>query len=257
VPGANDIRSALLAAIDRQGRDRSSSNLQSGSVLQKASLDLGLRGRPELERALLTQFHELFRTGYLAWGFDLSNPDPPFFHLTEQGQRTLAQLSSDPGNPQGYLRRIDSIAPVNVISRSYLEEGLQCYVADHYKASAVMVGAAAESLVLELRDAVVNKLKSLSQITPHDLDDWRVARILAGLKAFFDAQSHSMPSTLKAEYASYWTAFTQQIRAVRNEAGHPSSVDPITLDAVHASLLIFPELLKLAGALRTWVGTLT
>jgi len=40
------------------------------------------------------------------------------------------------------------------------------------------------------------------------------------------------------------------LRAGRNKAGHPSNIKPLTLDTVHASLLIFPELVKLACALK-------
>jgi hypothetical protein len=214
---------------------------------------LGIRGNHAMEEALLTAFHELFRTGYLAWGFNLSNPSPPFCHVTEQGLKTLAGLSGDPGNPNGYLARVDAIGPVNSIARSYLEEAVHCYVADLTKASAVMVGAAAESVVLELRDTVEAKLNELKKTPPKDLSDWRIARVLHALKVVFNGCN--LPPELKAAYEAYWTAVTQQIRAVRNEAGHPSSVAPITTDTVHASLLIFPDLLKLAGSLRDWVKT--
>src|SRR5437016_5932638 len=70
-------------------------------------------------------------------------------------------------------------------------------------------------------------------------------------KTVLDTQK--LPSDLKARYDSFWPAFTQQIRASRNDAGHPSVVDPVTPETVHASLLIFPELLKLAADLRVWV----
>ena len=43
------------------------------------------------------------------------------------------------------------------------------------------------------------------------------------------------------------------LRAGRNKAGHPSNIKPLTLDTVHASLLIFPELVKLACALKSWM----
>ena len=205
-----------------------------------------------MEQALLTQFQEFFRTGYLAWGFNISNPEPPFFHLTEQGRKTLAQLSRDPGNPAGYLQRIDAFASINPIARSYLEEALRCYVADLYKAGAVMIGGSAESLIIELRDEVSAKLTAKGQSPSNDLRDWRTSRVLKGLKAVFDAQK--LPSDLSASYESFWPAFTQQIRAARNDAGHPSAVDPVTPDTVHASLLIFPELLKLTKDLRTWVS---
>jgi len=248
---ADDLRTSLLQVIAESSGPTAGPSLQSRSVLQATANRLGLRG-DAIEQALLTQFQEFFRTGYLAWGLNLSNPDPPFFHLTEQGRKTLAQLSADPGNPDGYLRRIGAIASINPIARSYLDEALRCYVADLNKAAAVMVGGSAESLILELRDDVSNKLSVAGKSPSKDLADWRTSRILTGLKITLDAQK--LPSELRARYESFWPAFTQQIRAARNEAGHPSAVDPVTAETVHASLLIFPELLKLATDLRAWIA---
>jgi hypothetical protein len=116
-----------------------------------------------------------------------------------------------------------------------------------------MIGGAAESIVLELRDAIETKLATLGRNGPRDLKDWRIKKILDGLRSLLEAEKTRFPVPLKEEYESYWPAFTQQIRAARNDAGHPSSVEPITPETVHASLLIFPELLKLATALRSWV----
>jgi hypothetical protein len=214
-------------------------NMQSGPVLGAATTRLGFRGNDELEQAHLTQFQEFFRTGYLAWGFNISNPNPPFFHLTNQGRKTLDQLSGDPGNPAGYLRRIDAVASINPIAKSYLNEALRCYVADLYKAGAVMVSGSAESLIIELRDEIAAKLTAKGQSPSNDLKDWRTSKVLKGLKAVLATQK--LPSDLMARYESFRPAFTQQIRAARNEAGHPSAVDLVTPETVHASLLIFPE----------------
>jgi hypothetical protein len=41
---------------------------------------------------------------------------------------------------------------------------------------------------------------------------------------------------------------------VRNDTGHPESIDPVTPESVHAALLIFPELAKLVANLETWVN---
>jgi len=62
-----------------------------------------------------------------------------------------------------------------------------------------------------------------------------------------------MPNPLFARFEANWPAFTHQIRAARNDAGHPVSVDPVTADQVHASLLIFPEFATLASELRSWI----
>lgn len=247
-----EIRAAMLSVIQRLMQGGGGSNLQSSGVLRETAQALGLSHGNAHEQAILTQFGELFRTGYLAWGLNFSNPNPPFFHLTEQGRATLAQLSADPGNPDGYLRRIDSVAGINPIARSYLEEGLACFVGDLNKAAAVMVGAASESLVIELRDVVVAKLNLLGKPISKDLKDWRALRILLGLRAVFDQHKNDMPAKLREEYDSYWAAFTQQIRTARNDAGHPASIDPVTQPTVHSALLIFPEILRLSSQLGVW-----
>jgi len=33
------------------------------------------------EQDILTCWHDLFREGRLSWGYDLNNPDAPFFHV--------------------------------------------------------------------------------------------------------------------------------------------------------------------------------
>ena len=47
-----------------------------GSMYQRLDLDL--------QQAILTCWHDLFREGILSWGYDLDNPDSPFFHIPER-----------------------------------------------------------------------------------------------------------------------------------------------------------------------------
>jgi hypothetical protein len=193
----NDVRGVLLTVIQAQTpRDRKS-NLQSSSVLRAAAAQLSANRDHVLEQAILTQFHKLFRTGYLAWGHNINNPDPPFFHLTEQGLRTLAQLSRDPGNPTGYLSHVQAVASLGPVTRSYLHEAVRCYVADLHKSSAVMVGGAAESVVLEVRDEIAGKMSVLGRSPNRDVSGWRMKRILDGIKAFFDAEKRNFPTSLR------------------------------------------------------------
>lgn len=255
-PTALNIRETLLEIIAEQSpRSAIDSSLQSSTILNAAARALGAAYNTELEQALLTQWHELFRTGYLAWGFNIANPDPPFCHVTDRGRAALERLSHDPGNPSGYLRHLNSATQLNPIAASYLSEALDCYVSSSHKAAAVMVGAAAESLVIELRDLLLERLRIADKTPPRNLDDWRVKAILNSLRSYFDRVQSQFPEKLREEYEAYWSAFTQQIRATRNEAGHPTSVHPIEPEAVHASLLIFPELAKLTNKLREWVTT--
>lgn len=249
-----DIRTIMLQVIqDQQPKGPTDASLQQDSVLDETKRRLGIACDLTKEQAILTTWHDLFRTGYLAWGFNITNPHPPFFHVTESGRRTLESLSRDPGNPAGYLRHLASIAKLNTIAHSYLIEGLECYVAGLYKAAAVMVGGATESIILDLRDTTLQKLTSLGKAIPKNMNDWKIKTVSDALHNFLDGHKSQFVSELRGEFEAYWTAFAQQIRAVRNDAGHPTSVDPVTPDTVHASLLIFPELAKVTDRLRTWV----
>ena len=254
-PVRPSIREVLLAEIKAQEpKGNSGPTLQQAYVLDAVAKELGVNQNPNLEQAILTQWGELFRTGLLAWGLNLSNPNPPFFHLPERGQQALQNVTRDPSNPAGYLRHLASVATLEPVAMSYLAEGLECYVAGLFKAAAVVVGAAAERVVLDLRDVTVQKLTLLKKAVPKNMEDWRIKTVSDALRSFFEAQMTQFTRELREPFEAYWSAFAQQIRTTRNEAGHPISVDPVTPDTVHASLLIFPELARLANNLSRWVA---
>ena len=170
-PPKKSIREVFLAVVNDQHAKLKGGSLQQISVLEAVANELvPYQGDIELEEAILTQWHDLFRTGLLAWGMNLHNPSPPFLHLTDRGRRALQNATRDPSNPDGYLRHLSSL-PFTITSTamSYLREALDCYVAGLYKASAVMVGAAAEATILELRDTVVSKLQSGQKTVPAQL----------------------------------------------------------------------------------------
>lgn len=252
-----DIRSTLLTVInEQQPKGATAAPLQTGSVIQETARRVGAAYNLELEQALLAQLHDLFRTGYLAWGYNVSNPYPPFCHITSRGRQLLEKLTRDPANPSGYRAHLYSVARINDVARSYIEEGVECYTNGLFKATAVMVGAAAESMILELRDSLVVRLNCLNQRLPKDLDDWRVKRVTDSMHGYFSNVKSKLGGELRDEFEAYWAAFSQQIRSVRNEAGHPSNVDPVTVETVQASLLLFPELAKLQNKLAAWVAAL-
>ncbi|MGO9643623.1 MAG: hypothetical protein ACLPY5_02615 [Candidatus Bathyarchaeia archaeon] len=247
------IRNAILNIVSRYKDE--DPNLQSGLVVREACRQLGVEGRKEIEQAVLTTWYDLFRTGQIAWGFDASNPDPPFCHVTEHGREMLKALSRDPANPEGYMNHLSQLCTVNAISKSYLSEALKTYNSDCVKAAAVMVGAAAESILLELRDGIKAKLLAATRSPPSEFDDWQIKRNIDAITSILDSQKNRFQKELKDSYESFWSAFVGQLRMTRNEAGHPSSVDPVDAQTVHSSLLIFPQLAKLAYDLKSWVST--
>ena len=248
-----EMRRVLLEVIDKYSQT-GPGYFQSGSILSKVAQRLRIRDNLEAEQALLTLFYDLFRSGHLAWGYNLSNIEPPFCHLTEQGRETLRYLSRDPANPDGYLAHLSKECNLNPVAESYLQEALNTYNSNCFKATAVMIGAVAESIVLELRDTLVKQMASVGKKPPKSLQDWRIKQVFDSLRNELVLQKSNMPYRLAEALDAYLPAFTQQIRTVRNDAGHPASIDPVTSETVHASLLILPELAKLASNLNTWVS---
>jgi hypothetical protein len=51
------------------------------AVAQKYGGNMWTRLDLDLQQAILTCWHDLFREGILSWGYNLDNPDPPFFHF--------------------------------------------------------------------------------------------------------------------------------------------------------------------------------
>lgn len=245
------IRKVLLDVISEF--NTSDSSFQSGSVLHEAARRLEIHYDMDAQQALLTMWHDLYRSGHLSWGFNIDNPEPPFCHMTDRGRAFLEHLSRDPMNPDGYLAHLAKTASLSSIPMSYLEEALRSYSASCFKATAVLVGCASEAMCLELRDILTKKISSLSGKVPPALNDWRIKKVQDALKADLDTHLAQMPAKLKESYQSYWPAFVQQIRATRNDAGHPSNIDTVTPEIVHASLLIFPELAQLTNSLSAWI----
>jgi hypothetical protein len=252
----NSIRNVLLETIaelqPRQG-GYDPGSLQSSSVLRAVIGKLGARRDEAVEQAVLAQYQELFRTGYLAWGLNLDNPGPPFFHIAERGRRALENFSRDPSNPAGYLSSIAKLSKISDICLAYVEEGLGCFTAGHFRAAAVMIGCAGERLVLELRDAIVEGLNSGSHSVPKNLSNRNIKTVLSAVGEFVVSHKKDIPYGLFESYEANWPATTGQIRAVRNDAGHPISLNAVTEDSVHASFLLFPEVIKLQSALLEWV----
>jgi hypothetical protein len=118
-----------------------------------------------------------------------------------------------------------------------------------------MLGAAAESTTLGLRDALVSKLVAIGKPVPRQLQDWKIKTVSDAMYEQLSSRKSSMPHQLAAELDAFWPAFATQIRSTRNDAGHPVSVDPVTPDQVHASFLVFPEVVRLTSGLAGWVNS--
>jgi len=247
------LRQTVLQVVDEYSK-QGPGFFQTRAVLQEAKQRLRI-GTTEGEQALLTFWHDLFRAGVLAWGYNIDNAEPPFLHLTEQGRRALEHVSGDPLNKDGYLARIRSLQTRNPIAWSYIAEAVETYAAGCFKATAVMLGAAAEAQVLELRDEMVARLSTKGTAIPGGLQDWRVKTVRDSVTKELEARKGALPQRTREVFQGFWIPVTDTLRIARNDAGHPSSIEPVEQADVHAGLLLFPRLVELVSDLKTWVGT--
>jgi hypothetical protein len=227
---------------------------QAGHVLGAIQNRLKTRTLED-QQALLTVWSDLFRQGILAWGYDLSNIEPPFMHLTAVGRRTLSQLSRDPYNPDGYLAAVRPHLTSEPVAFSYIQEAVQAFQAGCYKSAAVMVGSAAESLVLSVRDTLVTRLNTLGTAVPAQVNDWRVKTVRDAVEREIDNRRTQLDRKLYERFSGFWMSISDQMRLVRNDAGHPISIDPVTHDLVHGNLLLYPAFAELVKDLNPWIAT--
>src|SRR5262249_47500698 len=124
------------------------------------------------------------------------------------------------------------------------------------RAAAVMIGAATEFEIFELQDLVLEKYQAVRK-TPHsDLKKDKIKTVTDALGKVFEL--HINPKThrpLREAFEANWGAVTHAIRTTRNDAGHPTSIEPVTQESVHAALLLFPILVGPCGDLQRWTAS--
>jgi hypothetical protein len=248
-----NIRQTLLEVIEEYWQ-LGPGYFQVEGILREAGKRLGIDpNNANNGQAILTAWSDFIRLGLIGYGYNLAMPNPPFCHLTEAGRQVLQQITRDPSNRDGYLAYLTSKTTINPIAKSYLDEALTAYVANCYKAAAVMIGAASESLILELKDELEAKCKLLNRKAPKNLERQEIKRIVDAIGDELSRQKNNMPPELSTAFESYWSAFVEQIRKTRNEAGHPKSIDPVTWNDVYIALLVFPEVAVLNENLKEWI----
>lgn len=81
------VKSKVLAAATKcvgLGRGYSQEKAVLDEVANGFGGNMHTRLDVDLQQAILTCWHDLFREGTLSWGLDLDNPGPPFFHIPKR-----------------------------------------------------------------------------------------------------------------------------------------------------------------------------
>jgi hypothetical protein len=250
---AEAIRRVLIETVSEYAAN-SGMNYDGPTTLQEVAKRLQIEQRSKEAEVLVVAFNDLFRIGYLAWGRSDLHTGPPHYMVTEAGRAALAIAGRSPFNPPGYLAYLDVVAPgMSPVAISYVQEALETFRCQNFRATSVMIGAASEDVVLSIRNDLITRMRSLSHTIHGDLQARQIATVLRQITRHFDGKTGLMPSALEESYKLYWQNFSNYIRQVRNDAGHPALLNALTEPNAHAALYMFPELAGLAEKLSGWI----
>ncbi len=198
---------------------------------------------------------ELLVQGVLAPGYNSSNLDLPFIHLTDYGKDCLRENVALPHDPDGYLARLQqpSAEPLDSTVLSYVTESLQTFLHGHYMASAVMLGVASERCLDLLTEAY-----SASIADSTDKAAFQKALRQAGrsIKQRFDVLRQrllalALPADLQDALDVQLSGVFTLIRYSRNDAGHPTG-RTVDRSVAHGNLLLFPQYCTRVYALMSY-----
>ena len=268
ITNGDNVRQILMEAIKEHsdsGRKGVKPDRVFEAVIRKINpMPVNTERDFEVKRVVLGYWNEMMRVGYLNLGNIEAHQSwdaGPCF-VTELGQVAQAQADRDPMNPAGYLAYLDKEAVIDSVARSYVEEALNTYRACCYKATAVLIGAAVELLVLNLRDALRDGLNKQGVSLPQGLDAWQVKtaleasakQILPDLKGDAKRKGDESLRKLGEDADSRLYPMAAEFRRLRNSAGHPAALEPVLSADAHANLLLFPVAAKLLRRLTDWTA---
>ncbi len=190
-----------------------------------------------------TAVSELVTAGMLVWGQSAyaQVSGPPHLQVTEFGQRCLRNGPPNVYDPEGYLRRLLASVPLlDPIAREYLEEALTCLHRACYRACAVMLGGASETVMLRTIEVLRDAFQTPQRRSAFERAAIEPLGIAARFRAFRgEIQGLGLPLPLRDNVTIRLDAIFTLIRGARNDAGHPN-ITSITREAAYEHLLLFP-----------------
>lgn len=180
----------------------------------------------------------------------------PHLSITEYGKTYLETEGSAPYDPDGYLSSIKSDSPnVDDVVLLYLTEGLQCFLRSNYIASVVMVGVAAEKVILNLIDAFASAMSDVSKATTfrRKIQNAMIKKQFDELTKQLYPLKKQLPGELSRDLETYLGSIFNLVRSYRNEAGHPSGIG-VSHEIAYSNLQVFRYFSKNVHRLIQYLG---
>lgn len=172
---------------------------------------------------LLEIFWNLFREGIITLGLNESNPEFPWFRVSELGKKVLANQNpyffQDVSTYESLIKsRVPNIDSTTLI---YLQEAMQAFKSGCVLSSTVMTGVATEHSFMILLETIENNPAHLTTYKGV-FKERGILRKLNKFKKILDQNTSSLNSRTKEDLDTNFTGILSMIRNYRNESGHPS-----------------------------------
>jgi hypothetical protein len=199
---------------------------------------------------------ELIIEGVYTPGAGMQTPNLPLLRATEYGRKCFEAGELTAHDPDDYLRRLKAACPsIDDITLLYAGEALDTFRAGNHLASAVMIGVAAENMLLRLVDAVHAALNTperkqkFEKVTKGKAAKTQHDEVVERLKS----PSSLLPEGIESVLTQHIDGIYDLIRRTRNDAGHPTGKRMERYET-QALLLLFPTYCKTVHDLMDWLA---
>lgn len=190
-------------------------------------------------------------------GGSAGSPELPLFQVTEWGKRCLESGEFTPYDTGIYIERLKAkVIHVSPTVLRYLTESLKCFRAASYLGSAVMLGVAAETVLLSLKDAIHAALDTQTKKNRFAVaTNGRPAkRVYEEIRRRLDPLMQQISGDLgKEDITAELAGIFDLIRKTRNEAGHPTGRQ-VEREEAFALLQLFPSYCDVSYAVISWLN---
>jgi len=182
----------------------------------------------------------------------------PFFHVTPFGREFTDKMTPHFLDPDGYVGYLKTLVPsIDDIVLQYAQEASKAFRAQLWFASAVMLGAASERVILLLLEAVRDQTSGANKARLTKLlEQPKLTEIFKSLQTRIDEESKAgnLPYSVHQGSTEHILSLAEMIRVHRNEAVHPAAAK-VDRQKVFIALQTFPEALRIIEGLRKWFTT--
>lgn len=195
------------------------------------------------EQRLYELFYELSLERIVVPDFLNSQPYQwPYYRLTTHGAKVLSDPADLTYDPNGFVEQLRRRSPdVSDTVVFYVRQALACFNYRLLPAAAVMLGCAAEKLILDLIEAFMNALSNPTEKSnmQKELDKApHISQKYGVLWKRLEPKRNQLPFELAENLEERLTSTYYQVKKVRNASGHPTGHEP-DVGEVHGNLILF------------------